>query len=111
MLAIFFPSIGEILSIFAPPPLHLPLKTPVLSSLNASFSKTDCIAIFVSGNVAGSGLSLRPRPQRLCRAPDENGSNDHRNAMSARRDRTDLSKISRGYRHQADRTPATNRDR
>src|ERR1700760_1498645 len=41
MPASFLPSIGEILSIFAPPPRHSPSKTPALSSVRPSFSNTD----------------------------------------------------------------------
>src|SRR5213076_2936712 len=33
------PSIGEILSILAPPPRHSPSKTPALSSVRPSFSR------------------------------------------------------------------------
>src|SRR5213592_976398 len=39
MLASCRPSIGEILSIVAPPPRHSPSKTPTLSSVRPSFSK------------------------------------------------------------------------
>src|SRR5204863_5001654 len=34
---------GEILSIFTPPPRHSPSNTPAFSSVRSSFSKTDCI--------------------------------------------------------------------
>src|SRR5437763_3248549 len=44
MLASFFPSMGEILSIFAPPPCHSPSNTPALSSVSPSFEKTSCIS-------------------------------------------------------------------
>src|SRR2546423_5312342 len=44
-LASLCPLIGEILSIFAPPPRHSPSKTPALSSAKPSFCKTDCIKI------------------------------------------------------------------
>src|SRR5437868_1339154 len=45
-LASFWPLIGEILSIFAPPPRHSPSKTPELSSVKPSFCKTDCITLW-----------------------------------------------------------------
>src|SRR6266403_2458396 len=58
-LASFWQSIGEILSIFAPPPRHSPSKTPALSSVKPSFSKTSCIR-FWGAHVpprAGEGVS------------------------------------------------------
>src|SRR5213082_3339811 len=44
-LASFCPLIGEILSIFAPPPRHSPSKTPALSSVSPSFSNTDVMIL------------------------------------------------------------------
>src|ERR1700730_16799873 len=43
MLASLRPSIGEILSILAPPPRHSPEKTPGFCCSIPSFANTDCI--------------------------------------------------------------------
>src|SRR5213076_3204917 len=53
-LASFWPSIGEILSIFAPPPRHSPSKTPALSSVSPSFSNTDCISLWHRRHACGA---------------------------------------------------------
>src|SRR5690242_5096908 len=45
MLASLLPSMGEILSIFAPPPRHSPSNTPALSSASPSFSNTDIMIL------------------------------------------------------------------
>src|SRR4029434_10819723 len=54
MLASRRPSIGEILSILAPPPRHSPSNTPALSSVRPSFSK----GVFIGTLLSTAGTSF-----------------------------------------------------
>src|SRR5207248_7834896 len=83
-LASFCPLIGEILSIFAPPPRHSPSKTPALSLAKPSFSNTDCITFQGAHAPSRAGEGASPSRTLQARRLFRQG---HRN-MHARRVRS-----------------------